>query len=338
MVPWLRRGPVRVPLFFPVLFVGAQASRVSLGDFGGPATARFCVPFRDFTQDLVRATGVEGQRAARRPVHPYPPWVVEGARVELEVAGLRKSDNPLILQAAARELINNQYNHCICVYTDGSMTTEGVGAAFVVPQLSNLIRKYQLPHVSIFTAELVAILMALNFFNDLYQPPMAVSVFSDSLSALQAIKHNSQSSREDVKEIVVVCHQLITRGTDIVLQWVPSHVGVPGNESADRAAKQAARGLGATALHLTFSFTDIKTLLTRAVWKLCGEEFAAKARDSGYTNDLSPSSYQARRAFPPAVSAPLYNYVPSALWRVAKHLCPQTVFVRADGLALSRYF
>ena len=79
---------------------------------------------------------------------------------------------------------------------------------------------------------------------------MAVSVFSDSLSALQAIKHNSQSSREDVvKEIVVVCHQLI--GTDIVLQWVPSHVGVPGNESADRAAKQAARGLGATALHLT---------------------------------------------------------------------------------------
>ena len=30
MVPWLRRGPVRVPLFSPVLFVGAQASRVSV--------------------------------------------------------------------------------------------------------------------------------------------------------------------------------------------------------------------------------------------------------------------------------------------------------------------
>ena len=131
--------------------------------------------------------------------------------------------------------------------------------------------------------------MALNFFNDLYQAPMAVAVLSDSLSALQAVKNNSKSSREDaVKEIVVVCHQLFIPGTDIVLQWVPSHVGVPGNESADRAAKQAARGLGATALHWTLSFTDIKTLLTRAVWKLCGEELAAKARDSGYTNDLSP--------------------------------------------------
>ena len=31
---------------------------------------------------------------------------------------------------------------------------------------------------------------------------------------------------------------------------------------------------------------------TRAVWKLCGEEFAAKARDSGYTNDLSPPRCQ----------------------------------------------
>ena len=58
------------------------------------------------------------------------------------------------------------------------MTTEGVG--FVVPQLSNLTRKYQLLHVSIFTAELVAILMALNFFNDLCQPPMAV-FFSSSV-------------------------------------------------------------------------------------------------------------------------------------------------------------
>ena len=74
-----------------------------------------------------------------------------------------------------------------------------------------------------------------------------VGFFSDSLSALQAITRNSQSSREDVvKEIVVVCHRLITRGTDIVLQWVPSHVGVPGNESADRVAKQAARGLRST--------------------------------------------------------------------------------------------
>ena len=52
----------------------------------------------------------------------------------------------------------------------------------------------------IFTAELVAILMALNFFNDLCQPPMAVSVFSDSLSALQAIKRNSLPEKTSLRK------------------------------------------------------------------------------------------------------------------------------------------
>ena len=60
------------------------------------------------------------------------------------------------------------------------MTTEGMRAAFVVPQLSNLTKTKQTknhkknPHVSIFTAKLGTIFMALNFFNDLYQAPMAV--------------------------------------------------------------------------------------------------------------------------------------------------------------------
>ena len=66
---------------------------------------------------------------------------------------------------------------------------------------SNVTRKYQLLHVSIFTAELLAILMALlNFFNDLCQPSMAVSFFSDSLSALQAIKRNSLPDKTSLRK------------------------------------------------------------------------------------------------------------------------------------------
>ena len=44
--------------------------------------------------------------------------------------------------------------------------------------------------------------------------------------------------------------------------------------------------------------TLLSPSLTRAVWKLCWEEFAAKARDSGYTNDLSPPTRHGVR-FPP---------------------------------------
>ena len=53
-----------------------------LGDFGGPATARplpgSAFPSATSPRTRFGRRGVEGQRAARRPVHPYPPWVVEG--------------------------------------------------------------------------------------------------------------------------------------------------------------------------------------------------------------------------------------------------------------------
>jgi hypothetical protein len=50
-----------------------------LSAFGGPASVRFCVPLREFVQDLVQAAGVEGSGVAQRPIHAYSPGIVEGA-------------------------------------------------------------------------------------------------------------------------------------------------------------------------------------------------------------------------------------------------------------------
>ena len=126
------------------------------------------------------------------------------------------------------------------MFTDGSVLEDGsAGAAFAIPEFHSL-RKSSLPPVSIFTAELTAILMALQHISEVRTPPCEIVICSDSRSALSSIRSDSTSAREDlVLEIGTVEHQLITRGTVVRFQWVPAHVCLSGNDMADRAAKRS---------------------------------------------------------------------------------------------------
>ena len=42
-----------------------------------------------------------------------------------------------------------------------------------------------------------------------------------------------------VVDILVEVFNLLNSGKHVVLAWVPSHVGIPGNEKADQTAKSA---------------------------------------------------------------------------------------------------
>lgn len=124
----------------------------------------------------------------------------------------------------------------VAIYTDGSKSPQGVGAAAVCGQ-----RTFSLslpPEASILTAELHAIKLALNFIADSVRTKFII--FTDSLSSVEVLSRGSLANHFTWR-ICEQIHLLLSSGKTVVVSWLPSHVGILGNERADQAAKLAAR-------------------------------------------------------------------------------------------------
>ena len=131
-----------------------------------------------------------------------------------------------------KDLTKTKYNQRTHVYTDGSKTSDSTGSAVWSESFSLLCK---LPkHTSVFTAELYAIYAAISFLSN--QAGYFV-IFTDSLSSINALKSLNHKSHYLLSKI----HQKIQAMPDqkVVLEWVPSHVGIIGNEKADSLAMTA---------------------------------------------------------------------------------------------------
>jgi len=65
------------------------------------------------------------------------------------------------------------------------------------------------------------------------EPEGRILICLDSQSLLKAIANESEDTYEVRAELLQV------KG-DVVIQWVPGHMDIPGNEAADKVAKEAA--------------------------------------------------------------------------------------------------
>lgn len=87
---------------------------------------------------------------------------------------------------------------------------------------------------SIFTAEAKAIDLAFDLIESCRFRNKFI-IFSDSLSVLKALNH-TYSKNPQIQKLLEK-HNEISKTKEIVFCWLPSHVGIIGNETADRRAK-----------------------------------------------------------------------------------------------------
>lgn len=170
-----------------------------------------------------------------------PPWILNACPVDLALSEsiAKKYDSPDLQRALALEFIDKKTGK-FALYTDGSKSTDGkVGAAIYAPSIG-LRRNVRITdHASVYTSELIAIKCALSYIIDTNRTNSVI--FSDSLSVLQTLKHGTPGSNQKlVSEVRILVQQINELDkSNVSFAWVPSHVGVPGNEAADTEAKLA---------------------------------------------------------------------------------------------------
>jgi len=121
------------------------------------------------------------------------------------------------------------------LYTDGSKTKDRSGAGIWFPD-SAIEAHFELhPNSTIFTAEATAISEALDLIGE--QDHQRFLIITDSRSVLEALRSFPNSKTHPlIHKIRFSAWKLCEKQYVVRFLWVPSHMGVEGNEIADLAA------------------------------------------------------------------------------------------------------
>lgn len=195
-----------------------------------------------------RAIGILPEQVAHVGQANMPPW----CRPTFEVCSVnagKKSKSDYEMKA---QFLNhsNRHRSCIPLYTDGSKSTNGVGMAVVG---ENILIKKKLPnHCSVYSAELYAILSAVKQVFNIGKDGEKFIIYTDSNSVLSSLKQliPSHNLVQEVQDWLALTY--MRKNIKIGFCWVPAHVGVDGNERADKAAKEAAENLNVAKVKIPF--------------------------------------------------------------------------------------
>ena len=181
---------------------------------------------------------------------PYAePWIKKPPEVILNLNHDKKLDTDQVMFKTKFLEIKSKYAAHTAIYTDGSKQEERVACA-AVSQHEVLSRR--LPNdSSIFSAEASAISLALSYIEDNNHNKFII--FSDSLSVLKSLKNLNHPN--PLIQQILNKYRFLSFSKHILFCWIPSHIGIRGNETADQEAKSA---LNHRITNLKIPYTDFK--------------------------------------------------------------------------------
>ena len=164
-----------------------------------------------------------------------PPWKQTKPSIDRSLEKYNKdSTDRNTYQKAYKQLIN-RYPDAEQLFTDGSKNDTSVGAAAISKPNCLRLRKLR-SEASVYSAEAAALEMALNIIEK--STKSTFLILTDSLSCLKSLEHSDTSDTRILK-LLIKLHSLQQASKTVTFAWIPSHVGISGNETADHYAKEA---------------------------------------------------------------------------------------------------
>ena len=207
--------------------------------------------------------------------NPWPAWKRKHCVEILETVKIESKSamNPSDISTKAKSTIEKYYpkQEWVRLYTDGSATDaikNGGGGVFT-EWLDGSTTSDAFPTgatCSNYKAEAEALILALNLIKSTpNSKTMKFVLLSDAKSVLQALNNQGHQSFPKVNQLLAEVASVSAR---LVLQWIPGHCHLKGNEHADSLAKE---GSAMNQIEMDMSLEESKTQIRTAIYQRCIE-------------------------------------------------------------------
>ncbi|GFR64126.1 Pol-like protein [Elysia marginata] len=192
-------------------------------------------PFGTRTLPDILNADIDPRRIDDRYEKIPAPWEEHNITFDLSLTSFKKEDTSEMVFRQEFAQLREKYAAYKEAFTDGSKS-EKVAAASFYPKDPDKQEQTRFNYDStVFNAELEGISLALKYFKR--KRILRSVIYTDSLSAIQALQGKILKNK-NVARIYNLLAKMAPR-TKVVLVWIPSHVGIPGNEKVDELAKLA---------------------------------------------------------------------------------------------------